>query len=169
MAFKTPLERLPSRIVFLLGFATFCLAIALVIAWVLAVTLFFRHSYLSSFIFERADIIRAHIDYLMMAQFLFIFALLFRQYSIVPPRWVIGFSCYGAFFNPLGFLSRGLRPPIDPAVAAAVEPHFPLSAALSFSLATIGFLASAGLVLHAAWTAKPAIGRLRAQAAIESD
>lgn len=71
--------------VVLLTFAYVCLAIALVLAWVLAITLFFPGSFLSPFIVEHADIIRAHIDYLMMAQFLFIFFLLFRQYSIDPP------------------------------------------------------------------------------------
>jgi hypothetical protein len=167
MTFETMMERLPSRTVFLLGFAAFCLAIALAIAWALGVTLFFPHGYLSRFIYERADIIRAHVDYLMMAQFLFLFALLFRQYSIVPPRWVIGFSCFGAFFNPLAFLMRGLHPPVDPATIA--EPHFPLSAAVSFSCTTIGFLASACLALHAAWSTASAAGRRRTLSAIESE
>lgn len=145
-------EKALARNTFLLAFATLCLAIALAIAWVLGVTLFFPNGYLASLIVERADLIRAHIDYLMMAQFLFLFALLFRQYSIVPPLWVIGASCFGAFFNSLGFLLRALRPKID--LAAIPEPHFPLSAGVSFSLTTIGFLAAAGLVVRAAWLSK---------------
>jgi len=58
---------------FLLAFAGLCLAIALSIAWVLGITLFFPDGVLAGALVERADIIRAHIDYLMMAQFLFIF------------------------------------------------------------------------------------------------
>jgi hypothetical protein len=138
----------PTRLGFLLGFATFCLAIALCIAWVLGVTLFFPNGYVASLIVERPDLIRAHIDYLMMAQFLFIFALLFRQYAIVPPRWVIGAACFGAFFNPLAFLLRAIHPKVDPSIV--VEPHFPVQAAVSFSLTTIGFLAAGGLAVYAA-------------------
>jgi hypothetical protein len=138
----------PSRIGFLLGFATLCLAIALCIAWVLGVTLFFPKGDLATLIVERADLIRAHIDFLMMAQFLFIFALLFRQYAIDPPRWIIGAACFGAFFNPLSFLMRAFQPKID--LSIVVEPHFPIKAALSFTLTTIGFLAAGGLAVYAA-------------------
>ena len=145
-------ERASTRITFLLAFATLCLAIALVLAWALGVTLFFPNGYLASVIFERADLIRAHIDYLMMAQFLFLFALLFRQYSIVPPWWIVGASCFGAFFNPLAFVLRALHPKIDP--ASIPEPHFPFHAGLSFSLTTIGFLGAAALAVRAAWLSR---------------
>jgi len=141
-----------SRTTFLLAFATFILGIALAIAWVLGITLFFPNGYVAGFIFQRDDLIRAHVDYLMMAQFLFLFALLFRQYRIIPPLWVIGPSCYGAFFNPLGFLLRALHPKIDP--ASIPEPHFPFQAGLSFSLTTIGFLGAAALAIRAAWLSR---------------
>jgi hypothetical protein len=151
-----------SRTTFLLAFATLCLTIALALAWALGITLFFPNGYLASFIFERADLIRAHVDYLMMAQFLFLFALLFRQYRIVPPLWVIGASCFGAFFNPLAFLLRALHPKIDP--TAIVEPHFPFQAGLSFSLTTIGFLGAAALAIRAAWLSRA--GRDAPQASV---
>jgi hypothetical protein len=140
------------RTTFVLGFAGFCLAIALVLAWVLGITLFFPHSYLASFVADRPAFIKAHIDFLMMAQFLFIFGLLFRQYLIKPPIWVIGSACYGAFFNPLGFLKVALTPK-PPAGAPPVPhaPYFPIPAAVSFTLATIGFLAATILIIRAAW------------------
>jgi hypothetical protein len=149
MTSKSISQYLPSRIAFLLGFATLLLAIALLIAWALGVTLFFPKGELASLLYERSDVIKAHIDFLMMSQFLFIFAFLFRQYDIAPPRWVIGASCVGAFLNPLSFLMRGLHPKVDP--TTIIEPHFPLKAAVSFSLVTVGFLVSAGLVAFAAW------------------
>jgi len=134
---------------FLVAFAGLCLTIALAIAWVLGVTLFFPDGFLAGLLVERADIIRAHIDYLMMAQFLFIFFLLFRQYAIDPPVWVVAACCFGAFFNPLAFLVRGLTP--KPLVAIPVEAHFPFQAALSFTLTTVGFLTAVALVVRAAW------------------
>lgn len=149
MTSNTSFAPASSRNTFVLGFATLCLATALVIAWALGVTLFFPNGTLAGLIVDRADLIRAHVDYLMMAQFLFLFGLLFRLYRIEPPLWVVGAACYGAFFNPLAFLLRALQPKIDP--ATIVEPHFPLQAGVSFTLATIGFLAAASLAVRAAW------------------
>ncbi len=135
---------------FLLVFAIVCLAIALSIAWVLGITLFFPDGALAGHLVERADIIRAHIDYLMMAQFLFIFFLLFRQYAIDPPIWLVAACCFGAFFNPLAFLIRGLSSkPTVPVIP--LEPHFPLQAGISFTLTTVGFLGAVLLVARAAW------------------
>ncbi|WP_340122279.1 hypothetical protein [Methylobacter svalbardensis] len=136
---------------FLVAFAGLCLAIALAIAWVLGVTLFFPDGVLAGHLVERADIIRAHIDYLMMSQFLFIFFLLFRQYAIDPPVWVVAACCFGAFFNPLAFLVRGLTPKPSVVAAIPVEAHFPFQAGLSFTLTTVGFLTAIALVVRAAW------------------
>lgn len=143
------------RNTFLLAFAGLLLAIALTIAWVLAVTLFFPHGQLAGLIVDRNSLIRSHIDYLMMAQFIFLFALLFRQYSIIPPWWVMGASCYGAFFNPLGFLKWALfaKPPAD---AAPIEPHFSLPGAVTFTCTTVGFLAAVVLIIRAAWRSSKA-------------
>jgi len=136
---------------FLVAFAGLCLAIALAIAWVLGVTLFFPDGVLAGHLVERADIIRAHIDYLMMSQFLFIFFLLFRQYAIDPPVWVVAACCFGAFFNPLSFLVRGLTPKPSVVATIPVEAHFPFQAGLSFTLTTVGFLTAVALVVRAAW------------------
>lgn len=167
MTSESAFARTPLRNVFLLGFATLCLVIALAIAWALGVSLFFPNGSLAGLIVDRADLIRAHVDYLMMAQFLFLFALLFRQYRIEPPLWVIGAACYGAFFNPLGFLLRALRPKIDPATIP--EPHFPLQAGVSFTLTTIGFLGAAALAVHAAWRSRSEALRPRVTAKLEAD
>lgn len=135
----------------LLYFAGLCLAIALSIAWVLGISLFFPDGALAGYLADRDDVIRAHIDYLMMAQFLFIFYLALRQYTIDPPVWLVCACCFGAFFNPLAFLLRGLTPKPE---ALPVEPHFPLQAALSFSLTTVGFLGIVMLVARAAWKSR---------------
>lgn len=137
----------------LFAFAGLLLAIALAIAWVLGITLFFPDSRLASALVIRADIIRAHIDYLMMAQFLFLFAVMLRHFAIEPPIWVVAACCYGAFFNPLAFVLRGLTPKAPPP-AVPVEPYLPVPAAISFTATTLGFLAVAFLVTRAAWAAR---------------
>lgn len=153
---KNPQQPTAMPNILLLTFAIFCLAIALSIAWVLGITLFFPDGALAGHLVDRADIVRAHIDYLMMAQFLFIFFLLFRQYAIVPPFWVVAACCFGAFFNPLAFLIRGLTPKPAAIAAIPVEPHFPLQAGISFTLTTVGFLAAVILVAGAAWKSRSA-------------
>jgi hypothetical protein len=144
----------PKRIVFLLGFAVFCLVLALALAWTLGVTLFFPNGALAQKIVERADLIRAHIDFLMMAQFLFLFAALLRQYAVTPPIWAVAISCYGAFFNPLSFVMRALTPKLPAELAP--EPHFPLAAGVSFTCITLGFLTLAFLALRGAWKSRAA-------------
>ncbi|HMK88668.1 MAG TPA: hypothetical protein VK446_03420 [Methylocystis sp.] len=145
------------RIPFLLGFASFLLVLALITAWILGVTLFFPHGGLAQLVQDRHRLIQGHIDLLMMAQFLFIFAGLFRLYAVEPPRWVLALCCYGAFFNAFGLARAGFvaKPPVDVA-APPPEPSFPLPAALSFTAATVGFLAAAALIIHAAWRARRA-------------
>lgn len=137
-----------SNLILLAG-AVLCLTTALAIAWVLGVSLFFPDGALAANLIDRDDVIRAHVDYLMMAQFLLIFFLAFRQFAITPPWWLVGACCFGALFNPLAFLLRGLTP--KTATEIAVEPHFPLPAILSFSLTTIGFLGALTLIALAAW------------------
>jgi hypothetical protein len=151
---RNPFAPITKPAAFLLAFAGLCLAIALLIAWYLGVTLFYPDGYLARLAVERADIIRAHIDYLMMAQFLFIFSLLFRQYAISPPAWIVASCCFGAFFNPLAFLVRGFSAKPEAVATLPLEPHFPIQAGISFSLTTIGFLGSVALVLYAVWREK---------------
>jgi len=86
----------------LLTGAGLCLTMALAIAWVLGVSLFFPNSTLAGHLIERDDVIRAHIDYLMMAQFLLIFFLAFRLWRIEPPLWLVGACCFGGVFQSAG-------------------------------------------------------------------
>jgi hypothetical protein len=140
------------RIPFMLGFAGFLLVFALITAWILGITLFFPHGSLAQLIQDRHRLIQGHIDFLMMAQFLFIFAGLFRLYAVDPPRWVLALCCYGAFINAFGLARAGFipKPTVDPA-APPPNPSFPLPAALSFTAVTLGFLAAAVLITYAAW------------------
>ncbi|MGZ5558624.1 MAG: hypothetical protein ACXWFA_18195 [Methylobacter sp.] len=92
---------------FLLAFAGLCLAIALTIAWVLGITLFFPDGVLAGLLIERADIIRAHIDYLMMPNFCSSFSCCFgsmrssRRFGSLPPVVSVHFS------TPCHFWSGG--------------------------------------------------------------
>ena len=144
-----PTSNISTPNLILLGSAGLCLSIALAIAWVLGISLFFPDGALASHLVERDDVIRSHVDYLMMTQFLLIFFVAFRQFAITPPLWLVSACGFGAFFNPLAFLIRGLTP--KTVATLPVEPHFPLQALLSFSLTTIGFLGAVILVMRTVW------------------
>ena len=58
----------------------------------------------------RQDLLKSHIDYLMMAQFLFIFFMLYRALALTPPLWVVACVCIGSFFNPFAFFVRAVKP-----------------------------------------------------------
>jgi hypothetical protein len=134
---------------FVSGFAAFLLLLALLLAWALGIALFYPGGALAGRLVNRQDIIRAHIDYLMMAQFLFLFFVAFKQFAISPPAPLVVCMCVGAFFNPFAFVMRGLSAP----PAAPPPPGIPLPALVSFSATTIGFLGAALLIVQAAWRA----------------
>jgi hypothetical protein len=87
-----------------------CLIIALIQAWLLVAVFSSETSPVSRIIPGRQDLLKSHIDYLMMAQFLFIFFMLYRVLSLTPPLWVVACVCIGSFFNPFAFFVRAVKP-----------------------------------------------------------
>jgi hypothetical protein len=92
------------------------------------------------------DLLRSHIDYLMMAQFLFIFYGLYRFMSVTPPVWVVVALCFGSFFNPFAFLVRA----INPSFLKAPPVLFKLMLTVSCVATTVGYGATAWMLAHAA-------------------
>lgn len=87
-----------------------CLIVALIQAWLLVAVFSSDNSPVSKIIPGRQDLLRSHIDYLMMAQFLFIFFMLYHTLSLTPPLWVVACVCIGSFFNPFAFFVRAVKP-----------------------------------------------------------
>jgi hypothetical protein len=123
-----------------------CLCAALVEAWLLVAMFLSEASAVSRFIPGRQELLKSHIDYLMMSQFLFIFFMLFRSFSLAPPVWLVACVCIGSFFNPLGFLIRAIKP------GYIKQPPLPftLMIAISFLLTTAGYAATAWIVAREA-------------------
>jgi hypothetical protein len=97
----------------------------------------------------RQDLLKSHIDYLMMAQFLFIFFMLFRSLEITPATWLVACLSIGSFFNPFAFFVRALRP------SCLRAPPLAFTAMITGNciLTTVGYGASAWLVARAALAA----------------
>lgn len=118
-----------------------CLGVALVQSWLL-VAVFSDNGPVSKFIPGRQDLLKSHIDYLMMSQFLFIFFVLLKSLAVAPPLWLVAAVCIGSFFNPLAFFIRAIRP------SYVTQPPLPFTAMITISciLTTVGYAAVAWIV-----------------------
>lgn len=122
-----------------------CLIVALIEAWLLVAVFSSEDGPVSKIIPGRQDLLRSHIDYLMMSQFLFIFFMLYRTIGVTPPLWLVAAICTGSFFNPFAFLVRAIKP------GYRTSAPMPFTAMISVSclLTTIGYGASAWLFAQA--------------------
>jgi hypothetical protein len=122
-----------------------CLIVALIQAWLLVAVFSSETSPVSRIIPGRQDLLKSHIDYLMMTQFLFIFFMLYRALGLTPPGWVVVCVCVGSFFNPFAFFVRAIKPSYlkDAPIA------FVAMITISCILTTVGYGASAWLFARA--------------------
>jgi len=124
--------------------ASLCLLITLVLAWCLVGV---RSSGFMKKVFPNyQNLLKAHIDYLMMTGLLMIFFLLFEHFRLTPPRAVVIAMCAGSFGNPVGFIALAIRPTLRQTPASP----FGAVMATSFTLTTIGYAGAAWLVGQAA-------------------
>ncbi len=131
--------------IFLVLMGSLCLTVALIEAWLLVVHFSSEDNFVARLIPGRQDLLRSHIDYLMMSQFLFIFYMLFSHFAVPPPVWLVVCVCAGSFFNPLAFLIRAMNP------GFLKQPPAPFKAMLAASClaTTAGYATSAWIFASA--------------------
>ncbi len=112
--------------------------ISLAEAWLLTLCRAYPHA-MRRFIPNDRDLLRSHIDYILMALLLFAFALLRPSY----PLWIAVPMCIGAFTNPLAFIMTALVPKWHQERPKA----FSAFVLLSFVLTTLGFGGAALLLI----------------------
>ncbi len=86
------------------------LLFALFLAWVMIGKLHFKNFYFFKKIKSYNDLVKAHIDYLLMALFLLLFFEVNLSLEIVPHIFPVSLAIYGATVNPLGFLIPAFFP-----------------------------------------------------------
>jgi hypothetical protein len=125
-----------------------CLTITLVLAWCL---LGVRTSARVRKLFPNVpNLLKAHIDYLLMTGLLIIFYLLFARFQLsVSPVILVAMSV-GSLMNPLGFLVLAIKPDTKQIPASP----FGAIMATSFALTTIGYAGAAWSVAHVAVLAR---------------
>jgi hypothetical protein len=92
------------------------------------------------------NLLKAHLDYLMMTGLLMIFFLLFNHFRVSPSPLVVFAMCVGSFMNPVGFIALAIKPDLRQ------QPASPFGAVMagSFTLTTIGYAGAAWSIGHAA-------------------
>jgi hypothetical protein len=120
-----------------------CLTITLVLAWCLAGIR--AAAFMKALFPGYQNLLKAHIDYLLMTGLLMIFFLLFTQFAVSPPLAIVVPMCIGSLMNPLGFLALALKPNLRQ------HPTSPFGIVMtgSFALTTIGYGGAVWLVAKA--------------------
>jgi O-antigen ligase len=121
-----------------------CLLITLGLAWCLVGV---RSSAFMKKLFPSyQNLLKAHIDYLLMTGLLMIFFLLFTHFRESPSLLVVFAMSVGSFMNPVGFIALAMRPDLRQ------QPTSPFGAVMagSFTLTTIGYAGAAWSIGQAA-------------------
>lgn len=87
-----------------------CMLMSLGLAWLASLILYAKMSSLKKIFPATHQLIRAHIDYMLM--FILLVAAFFLQerFEIVLPSWVIVLLCVGSLYNPFGFIILAIKP-----------------------------------------------------------
>lgn len=128
---------------FLVVGASIFIMISLALAWLSTAVRIMRVPALQR-LFPRSDnIVKSHIDFLLMALLILAFYLVGRQLNVVYPDWVIGSMLIGGFTNPLIFIvaARYTLEEFRPGAA------FIVGTMISFIITTVGFGAAAFMIL----------------------
>jgi hypothetical protein len=121
-----------------------CLLITLGLAWCLVGV---RSSAFMKRLFPNyQNLLKAHIDYLMMTGLLMTFFLLFTHFGVSPSPLVVFSMSVGSFMNPVGFIALAIKPTLRQHPASP----FGVVMAGSFSLTTIGYAGAAWSIGQAA-------------------
>lgn len=92
--------------------ASICLLIALAEAWILTAVRYLRWNGIKKVFPNYRDLVRSHIDYLIMSAIIFGTFLVLKELSINPPTVIIWLTFVGALYNPFGFIIQAMKPDI---------------------------------------------------------
>lgn len=122
----------PPNHMWLLATAAVALVISLIEAWTVSLIYYLRVGFLRSIFPSPHQLIRSHIDYLIMAGLLGLFYISTLAADIVLPNIILFLICFGALYNPFPFILVAMQ--ADP---EASRKHMSRSVGL---IVCIGFL-----------------------------
>lgn len=121
--------------------ASVCLIMALLEAWLLTAARYLKWCWVKKVFPNYRDLVRSHIDYLIMSAIIFVVFLVLLQLQINPPSLILWLTLIGAIYNPFGFILQAIKPDIvgeDTLSKVGVVIGFlPLSIGLGWCVVTI--------------------------------
>jgi hypothetical protein len=121
-----------------------CMIVTLGLSWCLVGVR--TSAFMKSLFASYPNLLKAHLDYLMMTGLLMVFFLLFTHFQVAPSPLIVWAMCIGSFLNPVGFILLSLKPDLRQHPASP----FGLLMSGSFTLTTIGYAGAALSVGRAA-------------------
>lgn len=126
--------------------ASLCLLTALVQAWILTAYRYLKLKVIKRIFPNYRDLIRSHVDYLIMSSIIFAMFLIVERLQINLPGMILWLIFIGALYNPFGFILQAIKPDI-------AEGGFfkKLGVSLGFLPTTIGLGYATVAVMLEAW------------------
>lgn len=92
--------------------AAICLLTALVQAWLMTMVRYLKLTAVKKLFGNYRDLVRSHVDYLIMAALIFSMYLVLMSLEVILPGFVLWLVFIGALYNPFGFLLQAIKPDI---------------------------------------------------------
>lgn len=132
----------------LLATAAISLLLSLLLAWIASLIVYVKVGWLKSLFKAPFQLIRAHIDYLLMSLLLVLCFYLNERLNLDLPAFIIALLCLGALYNPLGFIVLAIKPQMANPETRADQ----IRILLGFVPATMGFGYTMYAVLRHLWS-----------------
>lgn len=115
--------------------AAIVLLFSLFEAWLATLIVYGRVTFLKKIFPVPHNLVRSHVDYLIMATLLCVSYFLCLHFNIVLPEWLIAILCFGVIYNPFGFFVQAMNPKIGKAETTIGR----IAVCTSFVPTTLGF------------------------------
>ena len=116
---------------------------SLLLAWLGSLIIYGKIASLRKVFPATHNLIRCHVDYLIMAALLGLVYFSCLHLAIALPSWIIVILCLGVIYNPIGFLFQAIDPNFGKSDTVAGR----IAVCLGFIPATLGFAYSMVMIL----------------------
>lgn len=79
-------------------------------AWLATLIIYGKVTFLKKIFPATHNLIRSHVDYLMMTSLLVVSYFVCLHLNIILPKWVVVLLCIGVIYNPFGFFIKAINP-----------------------------------------------------------
>jgi len=122
-------------LLWLLATAAGVMLFSLLEAWLATLIVYGKVAFLKKIFPVPHNLIRSHVDYLIMTTLLCVTYFTCLHLAIELPKWLIVTLCFGVIYNPFGFFIKAIKPN----AGNAETPFGRVLVCLSFVPTTIGF------------------------------